>query len=1003
MIVRSVGAGQGSGASALVDYIEDRDKEPDRCLFTEAEDRVTAREADLHLTRGEAEKPRKHELIHVIVSPSRDEWERLGSTDDERAEGLRVAVREGMAELARKLGVEDARYVAGVHRNTDDPHAHIALSDRATDARTGAETRIAGIPRTLLPPTGAREKAPGAEDKPRTVVDMFRDAVDRHGAPASRVAFDVPYRKEPLWREVKEVSGRDVRREERLVARWILAELGRTDGETREQAHERRALTQQVRALDEAADARRTPRPAAAFTRDEIKSIRNARAASILYENGAADLKPAHEKLLSGVVAERTDPDYAALVLGKELALTLEQKHLAHELERTREQGEIRRYEVTDPSHGLTRRMSVHDIEQRSRARAYREVSRSPAASPAERQSTVEAGFARDRAGHQRALDEIRAQHASQVRNLESKLSKVTLSLIAVSRSADGVRSELKASGKEPPTPRIDGRVLDELQEQAFTRRDLAQYKQVEDLRATLVREGKCPVRTPEQLSRLLGHATVASSDSRVADRRVEEFRRSAHTRDYPVDGRRLSLAAIDKRAGQTVREIAFQTRLAEGYDRRRHAQAASLRSFSWRGEELDAKRETALARAAALREEAARLPTGRETVLAALDADRERLHAERDRSKAFATSIGAIADAERARLRAALEQPAPRLEEWEARRLENNAAVTRDGATLRLADRALEVARSPARDEPRAERAPATYRTLSGKERELISALDRRAGLADQPQSHEPSRRPASSASDVSTAHAARCLGRAVAAGVEWSRAQDRLESWERHKAVIPVPYLDTDGVLRTAALKDAEAPGLLERLRRAVEGERAVPARPPAGAETGQMSLMERLRLVVSEPEDERARRALIRGAVAEHEAGLRREAAETHAYYREARDIANEHLSEIRAHGRPEPSPLYTAREIAKIEAYGSGVDDDREHKSYTSLVSAALLEGRVTETAEFRRDDRDTDSHSQTRELAPPDPLARLAEHHAPSPQESRQVDHSEQAREIGFDR
>ena len=60
-------------------------------------------------------------------------------------------IREGMKGMAAELNVEELTWVAGIHRNTENPHAHIVMSKNVIELGTERPKRIARIPKHLLP------------------------------------------------------------------------------------------------------------------------------------------------------------------------------------------------------------------------------------------------------------------------------------------------------------------------------------------------------------------------------------------------------------------------------------------------------------------------------------------------------------------------------------------------------------------------------------------------------------------------------------------------------------------------------------------------------------------------------------------------------------------------------------------------------------------------------------------------------------------------------------
>src|ERR1051326_592547 len=156
VVFHIISSGGGGGASRTTRYIAEREKDPTRegpgprPLFSEDRDGLTYRKADRILDPVEGQ-PQKDDLMHLSVSFHEEDFEKLGKDEKERQAGLRRVIREGMKGMAEELNVERLTWVAGIHRNSDNPHAHIVVHKHAIERGTGKEKRIGRIPKRLLP------------------------------------------------------------------------------------------------------------------------------------------------------------------------------------------------------------------------------------------------------------------------------------------------------------------------------------------------------------------------------------------------------------------------------------------------------------------------------------------------------------------------------------------------------------------------------------------------------------------------------------------------------------------------------------------------------------------------------------------------------------------------------------------------------------------------------------------------------------------------------------
>src|ERR1051325_10462562 len=153
--VISLGNG-GSGASRVTRYISERDRDPkregpdSRRLFSHDQDDRSYRKAD-HILAPLEPEPNKDDLLHFSVSLREEDFDKLGDDEKDRQARLRAAIREGMEGLSEQLKLELVTWIGGIHRNSDNPHAHIVMSKDVVELDAGKRKRLGRIPRDLLP------------------------------------------------------------------------------------------------------------------------------------------------------------------------------------------------------------------------------------------------------------------------------------------------------------------------------------------------------------------------------------------------------------------------------------------------------------------------------------------------------------------------------------------------------------------------------------------------------------------------------------------------------------------------------------------------------------------------------------------------------------------------------------------------------------------------------------------------------------------------------------
>ena len=228
-----------SGASRATRYISERDRDPERegarprPLFSDREDTLTYRGADRLLSNG-AGTPDKDDLIHIAVSFRKEDYERLGPTEEERKEQLREVAREAMGEMRTELRAKEMRWVAGIHLNTDHPHIHILISKEVKDLVTDKSRRMGRIPKELLPYSEARADGSTRPVEGR-IGSHFVAALDRH----------IERAREAAERRIE--AGARAERDERSCASGCVMKPGRATPNDSWGATERSADDSQVR------------------------------------------------------------------------------------------------------------------------------------------------------------------------------------------------------------------------------------------------------------------------------------------------------------------------------------------------------------------------------------------------------------------------------------------------------------------------------------------------------------------------------------------------------------------------------------------------------------------------------------------------------------------------------------------------------------------------------------------------------------------------------------
>ncbi len=225
---------RGAGASDLTRYVAKskldgaREGRKPRELFTRTADDLTHSAAQewLSITGGALEK---RDVLHYVLSFEQGrEYEALGDDEDERKRQTVAFVRRAVGESLREIGIAEMRWVAGIHRNTGNPHVHLLLNKNAIARTTQDLIRLPRLPAPVIAhytkgADGRREFSYGL------LINSFADQVDaRHRARARSLLFENSIRTVSVARSLLAPEALQARRpteEERLVGRWLMAEI----------------------------------------------------------------------------------------------------------------------------------------------------------------------------------------------------------------------------------------------------------------------------------------------------------------------------------------------------------------------------------------------------------------------------------------------------------------------------------------------------------------------------------------------------------------------------------------------------------------------------------------------------------------------------------------------------------------------------------------------------------------------------------------------------------
>lgn len=154
-VIASVQA-KKSSSRGLVHYIahskiDAAREQSEREIFNEYSDKTIVEKANDLLKNGISNKrPGNDELHHLVLSFKPEDYERLGKDEKERQKSIKEITRHAMKQFEKEIGADKLAWAAGIHRNTDNPHVHIAIQKEYFDKNLEKKS-LNKIPVNLLP------------------------------------------------------------------------------------------------------------------------------------------------------------------------------------------------------------------------------------------------------------------------------------------------------------------------------------------------------------------------------------------------------------------------------------------------------------------------------------------------------------------------------------------------------------------------------------------------------------------------------------------------------------------------------------------------------------------------------------------------------------------------------------------------------------------------------------------------------------------------------------
>lgn len=472
VVFHIISTGGGAGASRTTRYIAERDRDPTRegsgprTLFSQDQDGLTYRKADRILEPDEG-RPEKDDLIHVWVSFEEEDFQKLGRDEKERQTRLQGVIRDGMKGMAEELKVERLTWVAGIHRNSDNPHAHVVIRKDITDRLTGKDKQLGRIHKSLLP-----HKQVGSSREvivPGRIGERFLAALDMQQALCLNPEYEKAKTKTSWERLVENIKDKKSQRSEH-------AQNETSSDPTREQR-------------------------IAGWERVSSQSLQRGSLANS-WNQGAALPEDDHVNF--------------RVALGKYMEFRFRVTFAEVWYQRAVERGDTYRFEVVDQSTSEEKKISELDVHRRAAARAQR-------VSPPNRASREQA-FEEDLSRHRETLDRLNEAREAKIAALGRDVGSLRGTL---SKLEQGLAKPYDIPN-DKIEPLMSRETLSGLQEQAVKLRLTDTVWELEKLRIALAREHNAPVRNDDEAATLAAQVNVARADLMARDTRLENFEASA-------------------------------------------------------------------------------------------------------------------------------------------------------------------------------------------------------------------------------------------------------------------------------------------------------------------------------------------------------------------------------------------------------------------------------------------------------------------------------------------
>jgi hypothetical protein len=546
-----------TGASSVTRYIAEskrdpekehlKDKEP-RPLFSTESDGLSFQQADEILAQGKGWLPEKEDVIHLVISLESESFEQLGDTHEERIQAFKEIIRDTAGEIEKEVEVYELRFVAGIHLNTDNPHAHLAIGRQGIDRSTYEPKHIDHLPRTLLPhnektPEGGKEFKEGliAESVNRGI-DLTREALRQRGHQVHQEASQPRTRSESQT-EIAELNLTAVSEPDHTIETTAF-NIERSESpdptntlEPSAEISEQHQLTQPTELptglIDPTCPGMDHTAPDTSFgpLQEEPETV---------FQPNALDSEPRGPTSLDRVQKDRE-------TLGRSMLDRAEVERLESELQSINDHGDKRRFRVFDATHGRTRQISEFDIHRRADARAACGVREQAITDPDQRHLARQIHYENDLHHHDKAIQDHQIIVSKTIKKIGRDLGKASAEHAGLKAQVRAIQTYYKAIGRQMPVPLLSRDELAKLQDQAIASQNSPRVRTLENIRQSLALEHDKPTRTDKEIARLEGQLLMSRAEQAARHERAHQFERNKHQTRWEIHDEKYSLAELDR------------------------------------------------------------------------------------------------------------------------------------------------------------------------------------------------------------------------------------------------------------------------------------------------------------------------------------------------------------------------------------------------------------------------------------------------------------------------